>query len=160
MALLTAGAEHAKHLRLIVAWLEIDAPRYWWQEFDTYRHGVEKVSTSTIHTLMRTGFFSRNMFENGEYFPESILAVCNHLLSAYGRNRTEEERKLIKHQLKSILPEGFKQKRVVMVSYAALASMYRQRKNHPLNEWHVFLREISNLPHADLFMGDESHDKD
>lgn len=39
-----AGTEHAKHLRLCMVWAEIDAPLYWWKEFDTYRMGVEKVS--------------------------------------------------------------------------------------------------------------------
>ena len=46
-----AGPEHCKHLRMIMVWATIEAPRYWWQEFDTYRSGVEKVSCSTMHKL-------------------------------------------------------------------------------------------------------------
>ena len=48
-----AGPEHCKHLRMIQVWAEITAPREWLIQLDTYRFGVEKVSTSTMHTLMK-----------------------------------------------------------------------------------------------------------
>ncbi len=48
--LIKAGDEHAKVLRGVVAYLEINAPRYWWVEFDTYRIGREQLaSESTMH---------------------------------------------------------------------------------------------------------------
>lgn len=51
-----AGAEHCKHLRMIMVWADITAPLYWWKQFDCYRVGVEKVSTSTMHKLMARPF--------------------------------------------------------------------------------------------------------
>lgn len=46
------GDVHAKVLRGIMVWVEIIAPRYFWQEFDVYRIGVEKLSSeSTMHTI-------------------------------------------------------------------------------------------------------------
>lgn len=48
--LILAGDEHAKVVRGIVAYLEINAPRYWWNEMDTYRIGREQLaSESTMH---------------------------------------------------------------------------------------------------------------
>lgn len=48
--LLKRGDEHAKALRGIVVWCEINAPRYWWQEFNTYKIGCEGLSSeSTMH---------------------------------------------------------------------------------------------------------------
>ena len=44
---------HNKFLESIVVWLNIDAPRYWWQQFDTYRVGTTKQSGSTMHTIMK-----------------------------------------------------------------------------------------------------------
>lgn len=45
-----AGDEHAKVLRGIKVWMEIDAPRYWWQEMDTYKVGTDRLSSeSTMH---------------------------------------------------------------------------------------------------------------
>lgn len=52
MRLIKAGSDHRKHIRLIDVWMEIKAPMYWWKETDTYRFGVDKVSESTMHTLM------------------------------------------------------------------------------------------------------------
>lgn len=49
-ALVNAGDDHAKVTRGIVAYLEINAPRYWWAEMDTYRIGRETLaSESTMH---------------------------------------------------------------------------------------------------------------
>lgn len=48
--LISAGDEHAKVVRGIVAYLDINAPRYWWQQFSTYRIGCETLSSeSTMH---------------------------------------------------------------------------------------------------------------
>ena len=51
-----AGPEHCKHLRMIFVWADITAPLYWWKQMDCYRYGVEKISTSTMHTLMKRPF--------------------------------------------------------------------------------------------------------
>ena len=44
---------HNKFLESIVLWVDIDAPRYWWSEFDTYRVGTTKQSESTMHTITK-----------------------------------------------------------------------------------------------------------
>lgn len=51
MSVLTKrGDEHAKVVRGIMVYAEIDAPRYWWQEMDTYRIGTDRLSSeSTMH---------------------------------------------------------------------------------------------------------------
>lgn len=48
--LIKRGDEHAKALRGIIAYAEINAPRFWWVEMDTYRIGSERLSSeSTMH---------------------------------------------------------------------------------------------------------------
>jgi hypothetical protein len=48
--LIKRGDEHAKVLRGVLVWCEINAPRYWWQEMSTYRIGCECLaSESTMH---------------------------------------------------------------------------------------------------------------
>ena len=51
MSVLTKrGDEHAKVVRGIMVYAEINAPRYWWQEMDTYRVGTDRLSSeSTMH---------------------------------------------------------------------------------------------------------------
>lgn len=49
-ALVKRGDEHAKAIRGIIVYAEINAPRFWWQEMDTYRIGTERLSSeSTMH---------------------------------------------------------------------------------------------------------------
>ncbi len=51
--LIKAGGEHRKFLRQIQIWVDIDMPRYWWSEFDTYKFN-SKNSCSTMHKLLNT----------------------------------------------------------------------------------------------------------
>lgn len=48
--LVKRGDCHAKVLRGLNVWAEINAPRYYWQEMDTYRIGTERLSSeSSMH---------------------------------------------------------------------------------------------------------------
>lgn len=52
--LVKSGTEHSKVLRGALVYAKISAPRFFWQEFDTYRIGVEKLSSgSTMHEIGR-----------------------------------------------------------------------------------------------------------
>lgn len=49
-ALIKRGDEHAKVMRGIVVWVEINAPVYWWCEMETYEVGRQRLSSqSTMH---------------------------------------------------------------------------------------------------------------
>lgn len=52
--LVKRGDEHAKCVRGIIAYAEIEAPVYWWCELETYRAGHERLSSeSTMHVDCR-----------------------------------------------------------------------------------------------------------
>ncbi len=52
--LIRAGDDHAKALRGIVVWLEMKMQVGFMVEFETYRHGIECLSTSsTMHTNLK-----------------------------------------------------------------------------------------------------------
>ena len=51
MKLAKAGSEHSKYRRMIVVWVDITAPLYWWKEFDTYKVGTVANSCSTMHKI-------------------------------------------------------------------------------------------------------------
>ena len=65
---------HNKFLETITLCLDITAPRYWWQEFDTYRVGVTKQSESTMHTIINKPFETID-FESG--CPIEVLKLLN-----------------------------------------------------------------------------------
>ena len=56
MRLREAGTDHHKYMRMIVVYLDIDAPLYWWKEFDTYKVGTVANSCSTMHTIHKKEF--------------------------------------------------------------------------------------------------------
>ena len=128
---------HNKFLETLVAWLDIRAPRYFWQEFDTYRVGVTKQSESTMHTLLKRAL-TLDDFEEG--IPQNTLDYLNKLIISKQLDK-----------LKSNLPEGFLQRRIVCTNYKTLRNIICQRKNHKLKEWKYFCKYISsNVAFPDL----------
>ena len=47
--LVKAGPEHSKFMRAITCCMNITAPLYWWAEFDTYKIGTVRLSSSFMH---------------------------------------------------------------------------------------------------------------
>lgn len=119
---------HNKFLEMMVVWMDIDAPRYWWSEFDTYRVGTSKLSESTMHTITKR-HLSKADFQGG--IDEEFLKTINETIDTGDF-----------YQVKRILPESFLQRRVVCTNYKVLRNMYQQRKNHRLPEWRDFCESL------------------
>ena len=147
MKLIQAGSSHRKHIRLIDAWMEIQAPLYWWKEFDTYRMGVDKVSESTMHTIMNEEItqedFDLSAWDDNEFAREWIVNLCDEL-----RLCGEFDR------LNQLLPQSYLQTRIVKCSYEALHTMYQARHNHKLIEWRYFCRKLEELPYPEFITGE------
>lgn len=56
-------------------------------------------------------------------------------------------------QMIQLLPSSYNQTRNVMLNYEVLANIYRQRKNHKLDEWREFCEFIETLPCYPLITG-------
>lgn len=152
MKLVKAGPEHRKHIRQIVAWFEIDAPLYFWSEFDTYHAGIDKESESTMHTLKK-GEIMPSDFDFDEWTNEDgwLKLEVVRFLEFIEQNRKAAS----KRALKQLLPCGYRQKRVVMASYEALSKIYRERHNHELKEWHQFCDVLKTLPYSEFIVGED-----
>ena len=151
MRLQSAGDEHAKHLRMIMVWADIVAPRYWWTEFDTYRAGVEKISCSTMHKLMARHLTTEDDFENDcvdGFALENTVKLINDQMDQYKEEDNPAPKKQYWRGIIQMLPQSYLQKRTVMMSYAALRNIYRQRKGHKLKEWETFRNWVEGLPYA------------
>lgn len=61
-------------------------------------------------------------------------------------------------QLIQLLPSSYNQTRNVMLNYEVLANIYRQRKNHKLDEWREVCKWIESLPYSELITGKERQD--
>lgn len=134
------GLGHDKFMRQVVVWLSIRAPRYWWQEFDAYKVGITTQSESTMFTLGRDCLTYDECRDNLE---EPSSAHIHALLLHAKRHREENSRETLV-ALKSILPEGWLQRRMVCTNYGALSTIYKQRKNHKLPHWQLFLSQLQS----------------
>lgn len=128
---------HNKFLESIYIWLDITAPRYWWQEADTYRIST-KQSESTIHTLHKR-LLSQDDFEHLIYPP--TLQRLNGLLTTYQENKTTDN--LVR--LKNELPEGFLQRRIWVMSLKTARNIVLQRCKHKLPQWQEFVDFLTSI---------------
>lgn len=145
------GPVHSKHLRMCMVWAEIIAPMYWWKEFDTYRMGVEKLSCSTMHKLMSRKLdisdFAVSLPENVSAYND-MISELNDLIEKYNASDDPEFKKKIFITVVEMLPQSYRQRRTVMMSYEALRNMYIWRKDHKLQAWHIFVDWIKTLPES------------
>lgn len=126
-----------KFLRMITVDFDVTAPRYWWQEFDTYHHTV-KMSQSTMHRLTKMDV---SKMVNAYVLPD-VIRIVENLIDNYKACPTTVNFL----RLKSNLPEGFELTAGITTNYAQLKTMYYQRRNHKLPEWQEFCSWITTLP--------------
>ena len=177
-----AGTDHRKFMRMIVVYVDILAPLYWWKEFDTYKVGTVANSCSTMHCIHKKEFdISDFSFDhlindwydldhadcvitsepdsNGQgpsyYFdPHSVLEVLISMLNKARGLYLKTKDKKYWWQMIQLLPTSYNQKRTVMLNYEVLANIYKSRKDHKLDEWHEFCDWIRNdLPFSELITG-------
>lgn len=126
------GNGENKFLRAIhYAWL-IRAPRFWWQEMDTYKIGTVAQSESSMRVLAMGRSFQPSDFE-GEV-DGWTMSKLNILLDCLRANPKATDLLL---QIKGRLPENFLQRRVWSCSLAVMQNVWRQRKAHRLPMWRV-----------------------
>lgn len=147
--LIRAGSEHRKFLRQILVCVDITAPLYWWKEFDTYKVGTVANSCSTMHKIHAKEFVLDDF--SYEHLDEVNRTLLQNVIDAlnYERERfIETKYKGNWWQMIQLLPSSYNQKRTVTLNYEVLLNIYRQRKNHKLDEWRTLCDWIGTLPFA------------
>ena len=155
--LLKGGNEHAKFMRMIHVSVDIDMPRYWWSEEDTY-HFNTKNSCSTMHKLLNNNSpITMDLFVICEEDMDWWRTTVNRLerlrqeykeIQSTTKDSKQMNRLLVR--AKRMLPEGFLQLRTFDTNYAELRNMYFQRRYHRLKEEWVdtFCKWVESLPYA------------
>lgn len=164
MDLRAAGIDHRKFMRMIIVYLDITAPLYWWKEFDTYKVGTVANSCSTMHKIAAKEFTLEDF--SCEHLSEPAISVLKNTVETLNQARDlylgfdgfkhtwgDWEKKHYWWQMIQLLPTSYNQKRTIMLSYEVLANMYKSRKNHKLDEWHTFCDWIEGLPYSELITG-------
>ena len=172
-----AGTDHRKFMRMITVYVDVIAPLYWWKEFDTYKVGTVANSCSTMHKISDKEFtledFScEHLYAeddiDGMYYSTTaeeeftstdVLKVVIEALNNYREMYLSTKDKKDWWQMIQLLPSSYNQRRTVMLNYEVLANIYKSRRNHKLDEWHVFCDWIDGLPYSQLITGEFDKNK-
>lgn len=142
------GAGHNKFLRQICLWIDIEAPRSFWSEFDTYKIGTVANSESTMHKLAKRP----PLYEDFEEGTTKQTMDC--FIAQW---------EILKNDITSLkenLPEGYLQRRMVTMNYEVLRNIIEQRTNHRYKRWGSFIEQvIPQLEHPE-FVNDLIIEKD
>ena len=150
------GPVHAKFRRMITVYVDIEAPLYWWKEFDTYKVGTVANSCSTMHKI-HAKEFTLDDFSH-EHLSEYSIELLEDLIGWLNMCRTDfilDKDKDKWWQMIQLLPSSYNQKRTVELNYEVLANIYTWRKNHKLDEWHRLCEWIESLPYSWIITGEE-----
>lgn len=159
--LCNAGTDHRKFMRMLVVYVDLIGPLYWWKEFDTYKVGTVANSCSTMHKIAEKEFTLED-FSHEHLIVASLNSLkrtiedLNSCREGYFDERIKrypEWRKEVWWQMIQLLPSSYNQRRTVMLNYEVLANIYKSRRNHKLDEWHTFCDWIEGLPYSELITG-------
>lgn len=144
-----AGSDHRKFLRQIFVSMDINAPLYWWKEFDTYKVGTVANSCSTMHKIQAKEF-TRSDF-SCDRMTDDALAVLDATIAFLEKERVrfvETKARDAWHNMIQLLPTSYNQLRTVTLNYEVLINIYYARRHHKLAEWHTLCEAIEKLPYA------------
>lgn len=168
-----AGTDHRKFMRMIVVYVDITAPLYWWKEFDTYKVGTVANSCSTMHKIAEKEFtledFSTEhliadddnpMYSsyNDDRLGGGLAGLTINVLNYWRKKYLETKDKKYWWQMIQNLPSSYNQKRTVMINYEVLANIYKSRRNHKLDEWKEHKKTIPDSTSQALYSKDSEFD--
>jgi hypothetical protein len=135
------GSGHGNFLSGILVSANITASVKWWEQFQRYHFKQIVSSQSTMHRL-------RKMVEENtiSFNDKTDKNVINAFLDLAKDESVTDE------QLAYSCPMGLELTARVTTNYLQLKTMYHQRKNHKLKEWHDFCDWVESLPCAKEFI--------
>ena len=152
-ALIKAGTEHRKFLRMIHVQMDIEAPLYWWKEFDTYKVGTVANSCSTMHKIHSKEFTVDDFsHEHLDRFSTEVLGWTIKALNGSREDYMKSKSKDDWWQMIQLLPSSYNQLRTVDLNYEVLLNQYFQRKDHKLDEWRIYCEQIKCFPYLNDFI--------
>lgn len=160
-------SENRNFMRMIVVYLDITAPLYWWAEFKAYKIGAISSPGSLTYKVMDEEFALEDFScENLTTQAKNTLKKTVDTLNGYRDIyiNWDEKDGLIKRafeynyqqvwwQMIRLLPSSYNQHRTVMLNYEVLADIYKSEKNRSLREWRTFCDWIKSLPYHELITG-------
>lgn len=140
------GSGHDQFLTSIIVQFDLTFPLKAWVELQRY-HFIDFCSSmSTMHKISKMDVKKCC----NQYVDKKILDILKELIYNYNKNPNNENfYKLIYN-----IPSGFEYTARLTTNYRQLKTIYSQRKNHRLPDWHVFCQWIETLPYSEWITGE------
>lgn len=154
--LVKAGTEHRKFLRFIHVQMDIVAPSYFCAEKDTYKVATARNSCSFMHKGTSKEFelvdfsFEEMCYQDPEHkaWWDATLKELNRLRVIYLNTQDSA----IFQEIRNMLPSGYMIRYTYDCSLETLLNMCKQRANHRLPEWRVFVSTmLEKIPYLKDF---------
>lgn len=131
MRLAAGGPTHAKYRRMIMVYVDITAPLYWWKEFDTYKVGTVANSCSTMHKIAAKEFtmddfshehlfISRNVPNQFRTTSKDWLLKTIQILNDWRKLYLKTKDKRYWWQMIQLLPSSYNQKWIETLPYSEI----------------------------------------
>lgn len=144
-----SGSDHRKFVRQIFVSVDINAPLYWWKEYDTYKVGTVANSCSTMHKIHSKPFSMEDMsVDRMDEASKAVMQTVIDRLEALRLEYNETKDKSLWYSMIQLLPSSYNQMRTCTLNYETLINIHHARRSHKLDEWHVFCEWIESLPYA------------
>lgn len=142
-----SGEGHDNYLKGVLVQFDVTAPLYWWKEAQRY-HWLDFISSqSTMHCLLKFDPKSQCVEETDPVILERFVELLNEYKWIPDTPENADLKKGKWRILVASLPSGFCLGASMTTNYQQLKTIYKQRRNHKLKEWHIFCDWVEGLPH-------------
>ena len=139
------GEGHDNALKGIIVQFDLTFSNKAWVELQRY-HFIDFVSSqSTMHCISKMDI---KCMCNG-YVSDVVIAEVERLKEIYLNTKDNEDYLRLLYNI----PSGFELTARMTTNYRQLKTIYKQRRNHRLPDWHIFCDFIEKLPHSELITG-------
>lgn len=139
------GEGHDNFLNGILVQLDLTFSNKAWVELQRY-HFIDFVSSqSTMHCISKMDI--EDMCN--EYVTDNTIVEVERLKGIYLQTKDSKDYLRLLYNI----PSGFELTARMTTNYRQLKTIYKQRRNHRLPDWHVFCDWIETLPYSELITG-------
>lgn len=143
------GEGHDNFLNGVLVQFDLTFTNKAWVEAERY-HFLDFVSSqSTMHRIAKFDMSSSYI----KYVDPRMVEIMKEKVNAYNSLlETNKDDPSLKEKYLEILysnPAGFRLTAKMTTNYRQLKTIYHQRRNHRLPEWHAFCDWVETLPHSE-----------
>ena len=155
--LIKGGSEHRKFLRQIFVSTDVSMPNYVANEFDTYKMGTVRNSSSFMHKGISKPFTRESFEDMNNNILDTVIEELNRLRNKY--LETKDYQYFV--EIRKLLPSSYIYTFTWTANYEVIWNMYNQRCVHPhrLKDWNTDFKSWceTKLPYFKEFFLEENN---